>query len=163
MIRVIFTVAIVLSLLSIMGCSELSGIQDLVSQSSPEGPDIVARAELGEEWQMDQMRVHIDAEDESLVLLRLSDGGEVDGYFYLYKGEDIDFQISGDSLIYELNGPDVKDSERMTSTRFSFTAEQTPGTTYTFTFSNPTEYEEIVFMEVIYPIDGALFFPITGE
>ena len=70
MIKTILIAFILISLMSIMGCSELGGIPDLVPQSSKEGPDIVERSELGEDWQMDQMRVHIDAEDESLVLLR---------------------------------------------------------------------------------------------
>lgn len=163
MVKTIVIAAIVLSLLSFLGCSELSDIPDLMPKSSPGSPDTVERSKLGEEWQMDQMVVHLDAEGESLVLLRLPDGGEVDGYFFLEEGEDIDFRISGDSLIYELNGPDVKASERMTSTRFSFTAEQKQVTTYTFTFNNPTKNEETVFLEVIYPVNGALFFPLTTQ
>lgn len=161
MLKTILTAGMLLALISVFGCSEIS---DLTQPSSPEGPDIVRRAELGEEWQMDQMRVHVSAGDESMVLLRLPDGGKVDGYFYLLKeGGDIDFQITGDSLIYESEAPDAGDSARITSDRFSFVADQAQGATYTLTFSNPTEDDEVVFLEVIYPIDGSLFFPIAEK
>ena len=161
MIKRILIAIVVLSLLFVFGCSE---IEDLIQPSSPEGPDIVRRAELGEEWQMDQMKVHVDAGDESLVLLKLADGDEVDGYFYLEKGEDIVFQITGDSLVYQSGLKDTEEQARVTSDRFSFVANQTQGNTYTLSFRNPNGDEEqaraIVFLEVIYPIKGSLFVPI---
>ena len=135
----------------------MSEISDLMQPSSPAGPDIVRRAKLGENWQMDQMRVHIGAGDESVVLLKLSAGDKVDGYFYIEKGEDVDFQITGNSLVYE---PDKEGAAIITSERFSFVATRSQGNTYTFTFRNPTDDDEIVFVEVIYPIDGSLFFTI---
>lgn len=157
MIKAISMAVIVLSLVFVLGCAEIS---ELIEPSSSTGPDIVRRAELGEEWQMDQMRVHVGAGDESSVLLKLSGGDEVDGYFYLEKGQGIDFQLIGDSLIYESGVSDTEDSSRITSGRFSFVVEQAQGTTYTLSFHNPTDYDEVVFLEVIYPTTGTLFFPL---
>lgn len=157
MIKLVSTAAVILSLVSILGCSEIS---DLTGSSSSEGPDIVREAELGEEWKMDQMRVHVAAADESSVLLKLSPGDKVDGYYYLEKGQDINFQLIGNSLIYESIGGDAESLPETASDRFSFVAQQSQGTIYTFTFSNPTDDDGIVFLEVIYPVEGALFFPI---
>ncbi len=163
MIKNILTAVMVLSLIAVLGCSE---IEDFIQPSSPSGPDIVRRAQLGEQWQMDQTRVHVAVGDESLVLLRLDGGGRVDGYFYLEKGEDIEFKITGISLVYESEAIDTEDSARITSDRFSFVADQTQGTMYTLTFRNPTDDEQAkatVFLEVVYPVSGSLFFPISTK
>jgi hypothetical protein len=42
-------------------------------------------------------------------------------------------------------------------------AVQEQGTTYTFTFRNPTESEATAFLELIYPIKGSMFFPIAAD
>ena len=160
MFKTVLTAGIVLSLVCALGCSELS---DFMQESSSSGPDIVRRAELGENWQMDQMRVHMDAEAESLMLLRLPEGGKVDGYFYMEKGNEVEFQITGKSLIYKFEAADNEDSAGNTSDRLSFIADQTQGDTYTFTFRNPTEENETAFLEVIYPINGSLFVPIAEK
>ena len=159
MFKPVITAGIVLSLICVLGCSELSDFM----QESSSGPDIVRRAELGEDWQMDQMRVHMDAEAESLVLLRLPEGGKVDGYFYLEKGDEVEFQITGKSLLYRFEASSDEDSAGRTSDRFSFVADQSQGDTYTFTFLNPTEENETAFLEVIYPVNGSLFVPIAEK
>ena len=159
-VKTISMAALALSLLLVLGCSEIS---DVIGTSSPEGPDIVRQEIIGEKWQMNQMRVHVDAGDESTVLLKLSAGDSVDGYFYLEKGLDIVFQLVGNSLLYELKGTDMGESSSMTSNRFSFVATQQQGTTYSLTFRNPTDVNEVVFLEVIYPIEGTLFFPIGAN
>lgn len=161
MVKRIIAIALILVMTSILGCNEISGIG---KPSSPEGPDIVRRAELGEEWEMNQMRVQVSAGDESLVLLRLAYGDKVDGYFYLEEGDDISFQIAGNSLIYESEATTAEEgAAAITSDRFSFTASEDQGTTYTFTFRNSTDNDEVVFLEVIYPVNGSLFFPIAAE
>ncbi len=145
------------------GCSQIS---DLAQLSSPKAPEIVRGTELGGEWRMDQVRVNIDAGDESLILLRLDTGDEVDGYFYVEKGESINFQIIGDSLIYKFSTQGIEDSSKITSDRFSFVATQRQGTTYTLILHNPADDGQTkvtVFLEVIYPIDGSLFIPIERE
>ena len=160
MVKGILAVVVVLSLVALLGCSGLSGI---TSSSSSKGPDIVRRAELVGKWQMDQTRVRVSAGEESLVLLRLAYGDEVEGYFYLEKGDDIDFKITGNTLIYETQPPTATGVTKTSSDRFSFIAVKDQGTTYTFSFYNPTENDETVFLELIYPITGSLFFPIAAE
>jgi len=160
-VKRVLIVAIVLSLVSVLGCSEISG---LTKSSSQQGPDIVRRAELAEKWQMDQTRVHVGAGDESLVLLRLAYGDRVEGYFYLEKGEDIAFQIAGNSLMYEAQAAGTEVPAKLTSDRFAFVAIQEQGTIYTLTFRNPAADDDaVVFLELIYPVNGSLFFSIVAE
>jgi hypothetical protein len=157
------TVIALLLLAFMPGCSEMS---DFTQPSDSAAPDIVRHAQLGEDWQMNQMKVHVATSDESSVLLKLSYGDKVDGYYYLEKGKDIGFQITGHSLLYESEAQDLEDSARITSNRFSFAANQTQGTTYTLTFRNPSDAEQekvTVFLEVIYPVSGSLFFPVSTE
>lgn len=162
-LKTVSIIMVLLLLVFIPGCSEIS---DLIQPSTPTGPDIIRQAELGEEWQMNQMRIHVDTSGESSILLKLADGDKVDGYYYLEKGEEIDFQITGHSLIYESEDQDAGDSARITSGRFSFVASPTQGTMYTLTFRNPTDDEQAkatVFLEVVYPVSGSLFFPISTK
>lgn len=115
---------------------------------------------------MDQMIVNVGADDESLVLLRLDYGDKVDGYFYVEKGNDVNFQITGNSLIYEATAKDEEGSSEVASDRFSFRASQEQGNTYTLTFRNPAESGQTkatVFLELIYPVGGSLFMPIERK
>lgn len=160
MFKYILSAVMVLSLVFVLGCAEIS---ELTGGSSQQGPDTVRRAELAETWQMDQARIYVDAGDKAMVLLKLTYGDRVDGYFYLEEGEEMGFQISGNSLMYAAQAPVTEGSAKLASGRFSFVAIEEQGTTYTLTFLNPTEDDEVVFLEVIYPISGSLFFPIAAE
>ncbi len=166
MIRNILSAVIVLSLVLVLGCSEISGLtKGLTDKSSPESPKILTEAELGSEWQMTQIEIKVVESSEISILLRLNDGDKVDGYFYLVKGTTIDFQIAGNSVIYQ---PEAEAAKKITSDRFSFIADPAQGTTYTLTFHSTTDNGEsgekvTVFLEIIYPIKSPLFFPAHGK
>ncbi len=168
MIRKTLTALIVFLLLFITGCAELEGLTRGLDTSSPAGPEMVRKAELGSAWQMNQMKLKLAGGEETSILLKVTDGGKVDGYFYLERGGDMDFQIIGDSLIYESKGLNGKDAEEVTSDRFSFTAARAQGTTYTLTFRNPGDNDSLqseatIFLEIIYPTDSSLFMPVETK
>jgi len=161
MIKGIFTAIIVLSLLALGGCSEISGLQKgLTDTSSSKGPKIIREAVLGSEWQMTQMQIEVEADDELSILLKLEDGDAVDGFFYLERGSTVNFQIIGDSLIYEPEAEDTP-SAGVDSDRFSLVANQEQGTTYTLIFHNPADNGKVtIFLEAIYPATSSLFVPV---
>lgn len=166
MLKSIITAVIVLSLLLAAGCTDFSDLtQDLAEKSSPPGFEIIREAQIAPEWEMNQIRIVIGAGDEFSTLLQLAEGNRVDGYFFLEKSDNVSFEIRGTSLIYQ--SADGTDSEAgVSSDRFSFIATPPQGNTYTLTFRNPaTEPEETVvavFMELIFPASGAMFFPIEA-
>ena len=155
-----FLALTILTLAALSGCSELEG---LMNGSSSRAPDSVRGAELGSEWRMDQMTVSVAAGSEALILLRLDYGDKVDGYFYVEKGRDTGFRITGNSPIYEASPEDEEDSSGVDSGRFTFRATEDEGNTYTLTFTNPRDTSITVFLEVIYPVGGSLFMPIERE
>ncbi|MFC1955188.1 hypothetical protein ACFLWZ_01400 [Chloroflexota bacterium] len=165
MIKKVFFLFIVLSLMFIVGCSEVSELtKGLTNKSSQESLDIIRETKLGTEWQAKQMEIELAAEDEVAILMKLASGDKVDGYFYLENGKNIDFQITGYSLIYESQVPNNDESEGITSDRFSFIADKAQGDTYTLTFLNDDNEDKIkVFMEVIYPTKASLFLPIANK
>ena len=83
LLKIILTAMVLLLPIAAYGCSQIS---ELTQGSTSKSPDIVRGAELGEEWRMDQLLVNVEADDESLILLRLNYGDKVDGYFYVEKG-----------------------------------------------------------------------------
>lgn len=150
-----------LPLVFISGCSEISG---LMPSSSPAGPVTVTSVELAAKWKVSQLRIEVTGDRELPVLLKLAAGDRVDGYFHLETGRDIDFSITGSSLMYQSAAPD--DTGRVVSDRFSFTATQAQGSTYTLSFSNAEKDEEAkstVFLEVIYPVSGSIFTPLEAR
>ena len=154
--RIIIAIMI-LSLIPILGCEEISRLtKEPTETSSPTNLKILKAVELGSEWEMKQIIFDVGADGEVAILLKLSDGDEVDGYFYLEKGDAIDFRITGKTLLFK---SEVQD-------RFSFTANQDQGDTYTLAFRNTADdpKEKItVFLEVIYPVGGSVYVPVEGE
>lgn len=162
MIKRLIMLMTVLPLILVYGCS---GISELSKSSSPEVPQIIRKAEISSEWQVYQMNVEVTGDRESLILLRLTDGDRVDGYFYLEKGSNIDFSIAGNSLIYKSEARG--ESKKIASDRFSFSATRAQGSTYTLSFRNVDGGEDqtkvIAFLEIICPIGGSVFTPLETE
>lgn len=161
MVKKTIVAVMILSLVSILGCKELSGLTQEGTQTSS-NLKILKAVELGSEWEMRQMSFKVGAGNEVLILLKLSDGDKIDGYFYLEKGDDIDFRITGKTLLYRSTGREVA------SDRFSLVASQEQGDTYTLAFLNAAGDEERqtavnVFLGVIYPLSGSVFVPVDSE
>lgn len=150
--KILLTAIIVLSLIATLGCSQISDLTDTLSS---ENPEVLRTAELGSGWQMNQMSIKLEAGEELSVLLKLASGDQVDGYFYLEKGSEVEFDITGNSLLYTSAGT----PDGISSDRFSFIASQAQGTTYTLTFSNSSG-AATVFLEVIFPVTGLIFIPV---
>lgn len=156
MIRHLITIVALLTLVLSTGCSAIS---QATSTSAQAVPEVVRKAEIGSEWAMNQMQLEIGTGQELPVLLRLGDGDEVDGYFYLEKGDGVEFTISGDSTIYQ------SPAGGAASDRFSFVATRAQGTTYTLSFRNTggegdSKKKATIFLEIIYPVSGSVFIPV---
>ncbi len=156
--KIIITAIMILSLLPILGCEEISRLTQQPTQGTTSSNlKILKAVELGEAWEMKQIVFDVGADDEVAILLKLSDENEVDGYFYLEKGDEVDFRITGKTLIFT---SEVQD-------RFSFTANQDQGDTYTLAFRNTADDDQkekiTVFLEVIYPRSGSVYVPVDGK
>ncbi|MEE8420070.1 MAG: hypothetical protein V3R92_01275, partial [Dehalococcoidales bacterium] len=129
---------------------------------------IIKAVELGEGWEMKQLSFKVAAGDEMAILMKLSDENEVDGYYYLERGGDIDFIITAKELVYRSPVRPNEDDEKPDSDRFSFVASEADGDTYTLTFRNPADDEESsadasVYLEVIYPVSASLYMPVADK
>jgi hypothetical protein len=151
-------------MVSTMGCSQIPSLTD---SSSVIKPKIIRQSELGTKWTMQQMQIEVAAGDEVQLLLKLANADRVDGYFYLLKGDGIEFQVVAAAPVYESQGDNPKTPGRVTSDRFTFTASQAQGTTYTLIFRNPDEKSKetkmSVFTEIVYPITGSIFAQIVTD
>ncbi|MBN1189041.1 MAG: hypothetical protein JXA46_04750 [Dehalococcoidales bacterium] len=158
MIKKIITAVFIVSLLILaVGCDKLPG----QSTTTPPGSKIIKSVELASEWQMNQMQLEIEANEEFSVLLKLEPDDEADGFFYMEEGNDVDFSITGNSLIYKTKAP--KSSVKITSDRFSFTASEDEGTTYTLLFQNNNNSKITLIMEIIFPSTGSMYVPVKTE
>jgi hypothetical protein len=157
MIKKVLASIIILSLLFTFAC-------DIGSTPTPTpttASEIVNTVQLASEWEMNQMRIVVNEEDEMSLLLKLDSGDDVDGYFYLEDGEHVNFEITGNSRIYVSKSEDKYG--QITSDRFNFTASQAQGTTYSLTFENNTDSPVTVFLEIIYPDTASMYVPVTSE
>ena len=170
MLKRIIIAIMLLSLVFTLGCEEISSLTGSQTQtSSGQNLKIFKAVELGSEWEMKQMSFKVGADDEVLILIKLSTGDKADGYFYLEKGEDIGFSITGKSLLYASAIPVGTGSKGITSDRFSFAATQSEGDTYTLAFRNPADDDDglratvSVFLEIIYPVTGSVYVPVDND
>jgi hypothetical protein len=154
MLKKILAVLALSVLIVLGGCSSSPGT---TSTTPPAGVKTIRETTISGGWIMKQLEVNLGS-DIALVL-KLAEGDKVDGFFYLEKGTDVGFQISGTSSIFE-SQPAAK-SAAVTSDRFSFVATQAQGLAYTLTLSRSEKtVTTTVFLELIYPSDGSLFVPI---
>lgn len=163
--KAIIVALVTLSLLLFAGCSGISGLGD--GSSSPASPRILRKAQLAAKWEMRHISLEIGAGEQLPILLKLADGARVDGYFYLESGNNVDFQIMANSLVYK-PPQDAATSKGLTSDRFSFTATQAQGNSYTLLFRNTTPVNDkqpkvTVFLEIIYPSAGSVFTPLETK
>lgn len=146
-------ISVVLILVVVGGCSSSGGSAAKPSQQ------ILRKGVIGTDWRMYQLRLTLPPGTSYPVLLKLTDGDKADGYFYLEKGSNVDFSINADSQVYRSAKPS---SGNVSSDRFSFTASKVQGNTYILQFNNTanTTEQEVIFLEVVYPVKGAIYIPL---
>jgi hypothetical protein len=159
MIKKVIFILVILSLVGILGCSITSRT---TAPASPASVKTIREAGIGSEWAMKQLEINL--ESELSIVLKLTEGDKVDGYYYLEKGSNIGFKITGNSLVYESKTQGAKD-QSITSDRFSFVASQEQGIAYTLTLSTSNDAGKekagtTVFLEIIYPASASVFVPI---
>jgi hypothetical protein len=123
------------------------------------------QAQVAKVWTVRQLEINLD--NTTSILLKLAAGDTADGYYYLEKGDNINFQISGQSQIYKSTAA-TAGSANITSDRFSFKASSDQGIAYTLQFS-PVKITEtkavtpVIFLELIYPATGEIFTPLDTK
>jgi hypothetical protein len=159
MIKKVIFILIILALIGTLGCSLSSRT---TTTAAPASVKTIREAGIASAWAMKQLEINL--ESELSIVLKLAAGDKVDGYYYLEKGDNIGFKITGNSLIYESEAQDAK-AQSITSDRFSFTASQDQGIAYTLTLSavGNTDKNTVVptvFLEIIYPASASVYVPI---
>ena len=158
LLAITLTIALLVS-----GCASLP---DMGATTASDRYGILKKAELSNNWQMYQIKIDLAAGEELDILLRLTSGDKVDGYFFLQSGETVAFEIAGSSVFYQSATTDQKGNIK--SDRFSFIASQAQGTTYTLTFKNEEGKDSksakvSAFCEVILPSSGSIYIPIEPK
>ncbi len=154
---IVISVASVLVLAA--GCTSSTGSATI----KPSSQEILRKSTIGTDWQMYQLRLIIPGGSGMPILLKLSPGDKVDGYFYLEKGTNVGFAINADSEMYRSV---ANSSGVVTSDRFSFNATKEMGSTYSLQFNsvgNASTEQQVVFLEVIYPVKGGIFVPLETK
>lgn len=165
MAKRILALVIVLSLAFSLGCSGLP--RPGTSNSSLGSFEVVRKAQLGTKWQMQQLNVQVGSSDLT-ILMKLADGDKVDGYFYTEKGDNVSFRIAGNSAVYD-SVPQGAASVTggVSSDRFTFSATQAQGSTYSLTFrsasGDKSQKTVAVFLEVVYPVTASIFIPLESK
>jgi len=159
--RICFILAILMLLALAAGCS-FGSTATTTTQSA--GVKQLRHAQLAEGWLVKHLE--IDLENNISIMLTLAEGDEVEGFFYMEKGNGLNFQITGQSLIYE-SKPAGTGTGIITSDRFAFTASDGQGKAYTLKISaagNGTtaasQATTTVFLEIIYPASSEIFVPM---
>lgn len=165
--RVVLIIVLIASMTFIAGCSSSLNIFPTTPSTTTGRPHILRKAELGSKWQMYQIEVTLIAGSELPVILKLADGDKVDGYFFVEKGDtSIDFQITANSLIYKSDLKNIPTGKTVAD-RFSFTASQNQGISYTLTLRNNADVTKktrsTIFLEVIYPGTSPIFTPLDAK
>jgi hypothetical protein len=116
---------------------------------------------------MYQLEVTLPAGTSIPIILNIEEGDSVGGYFYLVRGdESLAFKITGKSTFYRSDFTDLS-ADTPVSDRFSFTASEEQGVTYTMELSNTDDSDKntksVVFLEVIYAGDSPIFTPLGSE
>jgi hypothetical protein len=163
MIKRLCVLFVIIIVLVASGCSSDKG-NVTSTPTQPAGIKEVRQAEIADTWTMKQLEINL--ESSTSILLKLKQGSEVSGYFYLTRGNNIDFRISGESVIYQSQPATV--SSNITSDRFSFKFSNEQGITYTLELipdEKGTGKKIIpnVFLEVIYPVSGEIFVPMETK
>jgi hypothetical protein len=161
MVKKILCLIIALLIIGVTGCDLVSKAQS-TDTTIPSSVKAVREAKIGQTQAMKQME--IDLESEVSVIVKLSQGNTLDGFFYLEKGESVSFTITGTTAMYISPATDTK-TGYVTSDRFAFTATDAQGLYYTLTFKpiadvNDKVADTVVFLELVYPVTGLITVPL---
>ncbi len=161
MIKKIICIILAIFLISVTGCDLISRAQSTVT-TIPASVKAVREANIGQTQAMKQMEINLDS--EVTIIVKLSQGNPVDGLFYLVKGKNVSFTITGMTAMYVSPPTDTK-TGYVTSDRFAFSASDAQGLYYSLTFkpvpdANDNIADTVVFLELVYPVTSLITVPI---